>query len=327
MEGIYSVLTLKVPIMKTLKLTLILLLTTVLFSSCIINNDEYITQYEDSISLDELLQSSDLWYIDYNQTTGSSDTRFMSLAFTISFENGKIYANNNLVGLGAVGSGYGDQIGFYSTDGDVLTVDHDLDGYIDFEVYQVNANKIKFRDLDRNVTYTLIPYSVTNFDYDKIFYENLEYFLQEYVTWEKTGTFDGEENPFDNENFLAFIPDNVNVFKSSQDNEGTAIEDLIWDFQGTYEIANVQGSDTLKVLTLNYSGTDFEEFELTVLNDGKIELYHISSGTSYEFEGLENIIYKKGGSKVTKTPRKRFKVIRKTKVLTQHTKITKKHKR
>ncbi len=310
--------------MKTIKITFLLLLTAFTFSSCVVTESDY---DNNNITLNELLQSSDLWYIDYNQTTGSNDTRFMSLAFTLSFENGKIYANNNLVGLGSVGSGYGDQIGFYSTNGDVLTIDHDLDGYIDFEVYQVSNNRIKFADLDRNVTYTLIPYSVNNFDYTKIFNDNIEYFLQEYVAWEKTGTFDGNQNDFDNENFLAFIPQHVSTFKSSQDLTGTTITNLLWDFQGDYQIFDVQGTDTLKVLTLNYNGTDTEEFELSVLNDGKIELYHISSETYYEFNGRENIIYKKGNSEVTKTPRKRYKVKRKTKVLEKNTRSNKKNKR
>ena len=310
--------------MKTIKITFLLLLTAFTFSSCVVTESDY---DNNNITLNELLQSSDLWYIDYNQTTGSNDTRFMSLAFTLSFENGKIYANNNLVGLGSVGSGYGDQIGFYSTNGDVLTIDHDLDGYIDFEVYQVSNNRIKFADLDRNVTYTLIPYSVNNFDYTKIFNDNIEYFLQEYVAWEKTGTFDGNQNDFDNENFLAFIPQHVSAFKSSQDLTGTTITNLLWDFQGDYQIFDVQGTDTLKVLTLNYNGTDTEEFELSFLNDGKIELYHISSETYYEFNGRENIIYKKGNSEVTKTPRKRYKVKRKTKVLEKNTRSNKKNKR
>ena len=300
--------------MKTLKLIIVMLITVVLFSSCV-GEDDY--GYDNEFSLEELLQSSDLWYIDYNQTTGNSDTRFMSLAFTLSFENGNLYANNNLVGLGSVGNGYGDQIGYYNTNGDILNIDHDIDGYIGFEVYQVN-NKLKFSDLYRNVTYTLIPYSVNNFDYDKLFYDNIEYFLQEYVAWEKTATIGGNANDFDDENFLAFIPENINVFKSSQDVTGTTISNLLWDFEGDYEIFDVQGTDTLKVLTLNYEGNSTEEFELSVLDDGKIELYHISSGTYYEFNGRENIIYKKGNSKVTKTPRKRYKVKRSIKTIKKH---------
>lgn len=307
--------------MKSIKIITVLLFALTVFSSCVIEENNY---YDNSVSLDELLQSSDLWYVDYNQTTGNSDTRFMSLAFTLSFQNGKIYANNNLVGLGSVGGGYGDQIGFYDTDGDILSVDHDLDGYIDFEVYQINNNKIKFRDLDKNVTYTLIPYTVNNFDYDKVFYDNIEYFLQEYEAWEKTNTSDGIVNPFDNENFLAFIPENISVFKSSQDETGTVLANLIWDFEGDYEVMNVSGTDTLKVLTLHYEGSDIEEFELSVINDGKIKLYHINSGTNYTFNGRENIIYKKGDGtniETKKPPRRRIKVKRKTIALKKHVAI------
>ncbi len=291
-----------------------MLLAVIMFSSCVIEENNY--NNDNTISLNNLLQSSDLWYVDYNHTTGSGDTRFMSLAFTLSFNNGKIYANNNLVGLGSVGNGYGDQIGVYSTNNDVLTVNHDLDGYIDFDVVQVNSNTIRFSDLDRNVTYTLKPYSINNFDYDTVFYDNIEYFLQEYIAWENTATYQGNTNDFDNENFLAFIPENTNTFKASLDDTGTTINNLLWDFQGGYEIFDVQNTDTLKVLTLNYDGGDTEEFELSVMNDGKIKLYHISSQTYYEFNGRENIIFKKG--KVTKLPRKRFIVKRKTRKIKKH---------
>jgi len=131
--------------------------------------------------------------------------------------------------------------------------------------------------------------------------------------------FEGNENAFDDENFLAFIPENVNVFKSSKDETGTFINDLLWDFTGEYEISDVQGIETLKVLTLYYDNSDTEEFELSVLNDGKIELYHISSGTYYEFNGRENIIYKNNANNgVTKSPRKRFKVKRSIKTVKKH---------
>jgi len=142
--------------------------------------------------------------------------------------------------------------------------------------------------------------------------------LQEYVAWEKTATIGGNANDFDDENFLAFIPENISVFKSSQDVTGTTISNLLWDFEGDYEIFDVQGTDTLKVLTLNYEGNSTEEFELSVLNDGKIELYHISSETYYEFNGRENIIYKKGDLEVTKTPRKRYIVKRSKKTIKKH---------
>lgn len=299
--------------MKAIKTSIAILLTAFLFTSCIVEEDTY---YNDEVSLDEILQSNDLWYIDYNQTTGSGDVRFLSLAFTLSFHNGKIYANNNLVDLGLVGNGYGDQIGFYSTYGHEVRIDHDLDGNLDLEVIQISNNRIKLRDNYSNVTYTLNGYSVNTFDYDQVFYDNLEYFLQEYHTWEKITTTGGQINLFDDENFLAFIPDNVNAFKSSQDINGTSITNLLWDFTGEYEVFDIDGYDDIKDLTLYYDNNGTEEFELSVIDDGTISLYHYSSDTTYEFEGLENIIYKKGD--LTKESRKRFKVNRKTKTKKAH---------
>jgi hypothetical protein len=294
-----------------------MLITAFTFTSCIVVEDEPIYIEDNSISLTQLLQTKDLWYIDYNATQGTGDTRFLSLAFTLSFQNGKLYANNNLVGLGAVGNGYGDQIGFYSTNGSIVEVDHDLDGFIDLEVIQTSSNRIKLRDNYANVTYSLIGYSVNEFDYDQVFYDNIEYFLQEYVAWKKTGTFNGIENDFDNENFLAFIPEDRNSFQSSQDNLGTNVVDLLWDFTGEYEVFDVQGIDNLKILTLDYDLYGNEEFELSVLNDGRISLYHYNSDTVYEFDGNQQIVFK-NAVEGEKKERKRFKVQRKVKTRKTH---------
>ena len=91
----------------------------------------------------------------------------------------------------------------------------------------------------------------------------------------------------------------------------------MWDFTGNYEVFDVVGFDNLKILTLNYEFGDFEEFELTVVNDQKIELFHISSETTYEFTGRGFIQLLRGekSSKtiVSKEGRKRTKVIRKKK--------------
>jgi hypothetical protein len=47
----------------------------------------------------------------------------------------------------------------------------------------------------------------------------------------------------------------------------------------------------LKTLTLDYDFFDNEFFELSVINDGTIELFHADSGTTYEFEGQGYIPY------------------------------------
>ena len=253
--------------MKTIKTTLLLFLTGLFLSSCVIVDDD-VLYYNDNYTLEDVLQSKDIWYVDYHQTTGNGDVRFMSLAFTMSFINGEVYANNNLVDVGTIGNGYGDAIGFYNTRGNVIEIDHDLDGYRDFEVVQVNSQKIKLVSLNSNVTYTLKGFNRNNFDYDLLFYDNIEYFLQEFEAWKKTDTYGGNVNAFDDENHLGFFPESVNTFRSSQDNVGTNVANIYWDYVGDYEVYDVQGTDSLKVLTLYYDNQDTEEFELSVINDG-----------------------------------------------------------
>ena len=93
--------------------------------------------------------------------------------------------------------------------------------------------------------------------------------------------------------------------------------DIYWDYVGDYSVANVQSYDNLKILTLDYDSWGNEEFELTVINDEKISLYHIDSGTTYEFTGRGFIQYLKPGSSketVRNEGRKRTKVIRETKI-------------
>jgi hypothetical protein len=303
--------------MKTLKLLFVLITTSVIVSSCnVVVKD--LNNPNNYVSLEDVVSSYDLWYIDYNKTTGQGDVPFLSKAFTISFLNGKLYANNNLVGIGATGNGYGIQVGIYDTYNGSLEINHDLDGYFDFDVVQLSNDQIKLVDNFNNVSYYLVGYQKFNFDYNQIFYDNIEYFLQEYNAWAKTYTSsEGEISAFDNENYLQFTPEDLTTFYSSQDEVGTTIDNLLWDYVGSYSVANVQGYDNLKILTLHYDSNDTEEFELTVIDDETISLYNIYSGTTYEFSGLGYIQYLKQSSKknsVSSTGRKRTKVVRETKI-------------
>jgi len=295
--------------MKIQKLLFILLISLPLLTAC--SSDDPV----DTISLEELLSSYELWYVDLNNTDGNPDVPFLNKAFTISFKNGVLYANNNLVGIGDLGNGYGLAYGRYSTRNGYLEVDHNDDGIYDFEVYQLNSEEIVLKDTYTNTSYFLIGYQRSEFDYDAVFYDNIEYFLQEYIAWEKTFTsIEGEINAFDAENFLAFIPDNINIFWSSKDEVGTDIDLLYWDYEGAYEVFDVQGTDYEKVLTLDYEFFGKEEFILYINNDDEIELYHALSGTTYRFTGRENIQFKNSLSKqATNKDRTRFKVKRKTK--------------
>ncbi len=309
--------------MRTIKLLLGILMTSLLFTSCVVH-DDYIVEQPQSISLETLITDYDLWYVDYNSTTGTSDVPFVSKAFTLSFINGRLYANNNLVNIGVTGNGYGIQVGTYDTFNGVLEINHDIDGLYDFDVIQVSGDLIKLKDRYANVTYYLEGYNRNTFDYDKIFYENIEYFLQEYTGWEKTYvSAAGSINQFDNENYLAFTPENITTFYSSIDDFGINIDFVNWDYVGAYEIFDVAGHEDLKILTLSYDTGDNEDFELSVIDDGTIELYHVNSNTTYEFSGKIFIQYLKtvkGKKPVSNEGRKRIKVQRRTKNRQKHLK-------
>ncbi len=124
-------------------------------------------------------------------------------------------------------------------------------------------------------------------------------------------------NPFDEENYLQFTPENNTTFYSSKDDFGTDIDVLDWSFVGGYEVFDVQDYEDLKILTLNYDNGDNEEFELSVINDSKISLYHISSETTYEFRGRGFIQYLKGSKSKPNVRNKvenELKIKRETKV-------------
>jgi hypothetical protein len=264
--------------------------------------DDYIVD-EPSISLNQLLGSYELWYVDINQTIGYGTTPFLQKAFTVSFRNGTMFANNNLVGIGSTGNGFGIAVADYNAYDMILDVYHDIDGFETFDVYQINSNTIELYNPNNDTSYFLKGYQRNIFDYDFVFYDNIHYFLQEYQAWEKTYTSAyGAINEFDNENFLQFIAGgNDSEFRSSQDLPGTSISNIFWDYTGLYGVGNISNNNYLKTLTLDYDYFNNEYFELSVINDGKIELYHPASQTVYEFVGRGYIQYLKASDIKNKT--------------------------
>ena len=187
--------------MKTIKLLSGFALIATLFTSCYteVLVDDYVEPIP-SISLNQMLNSYELWYVDINETIGYGNTPYMQMAFTLSFRNGVLYANNNLVGFGSQGNGYGIPVGDYDAYNMILDVYHDIDGYTTFDVYQIDNNTIELYNPNNDTSYFLNGYQRSYFDYDFIFYDNIHYFLQEYEAWEKTYTSEvGAINEFDNE--------------------------------------------------------------------------------------------------------------------------------
>ncbi len=279
--------------MRTIKLFLGFALATTLLTSCY--TEVIVDDFNNApgITLDQLLDSYDLWYVDINQTTGYGETPFLQIAFTLSFKNGTLYANNNLVGFGQQGNGIGIPVGNYDAYDMILDVNHTIDGFETFDVYQIDTNTIELYNPYNDTSYFLHGYYINNFDYDFVFYDNIHYFLQEYEAWEKTYTSEmGVLNEFDNENYLQFLPGgNDSTFRSSQDVPPINFNDIIWDYTGVYGVADVPNNMYLKTLTLDYDFFDNEYFNLSVINDATIELYHTSSGTVYEFTGRGYIQY------------------------------------
>lgn len=280
--------------MKTIKLLLSFSLIATLFTSCY--TEVIVDDFEEPrINVNQLLGSYELWYVDINATQGFGETPFLQKAFTMSFRNGVVYANNNIVGLGDNGNGFGIDVGEYDTYDMILDVNHDIDGFETFDIYQIDNNTIELYNPNNDTSYFLDGYQRSNFDYDFVFYDNIHYFLQEYEAWEKvyTSTF-GAINEFDNENYLQFLAGgNDSEFRSSQNESGLNINNLYWDYTGIYGVGNVNNNMYLKTLTLDYDFFDNEYFELSVINDGKIELYHPTSETVYEFVGTGYIQYLK----------------------------------
>ena len=288
--------------MKTLKLLSGFALVALLFTSCysevIIDDGPNYIQPTQSITVNQLLNSYELWYVDINQTSGYNEVPFLQIGFTMAFRNGVLYANNNLVGLGTQGNGFGVDVGDYDAYNMILDVNHVVDGFVSFDVYQVDADTIELYSVADDTSYFLHGYNRNTFDYDYVFYENIRYFLQEYDAWEKTYTSQrGNLNEFDNENYLQFLAGgNDNGFKSSQDANGINPNNLYWDYTGIYGVRDVAGNDYIKHLTLDYDYFSNEYFELNVLNDQRIELFHAASGTTYEFTGRGYIQYYKQGN-------------------------------
>jgi len=265
-----------------------------LLTSCyteVIVEDEFI---EDSaFNTDLVLQSYDLWYVDIHQTRGNGEVPFLQRAFTISFIDGVVHANNNLVGIGKTGNGVGIDVGYYATTRAAVEIDHDVDGLWLLEIFVINGNTLELFDGRSNTSYILRGYQRNDFDYDFVFYDNINYFLQEYDAWEKIYVSEeGALNDFDDENFLQFQPD---FFRSSIDATGTALGALQWDFEGNYQVYDTENDEMLKTLTLAYDFMGNDYFELYVIDDSTIELYHPSSGTLYEFRGRGYREYLKSG--------------------------------
>ena len=193
--------------MRAIKLLSGIVMIGTMLTSCyteVIIEDEIIN--DPVINTAFALESYELWYVDLNATRGAGEVPFIETAFTLSFIDGVLYANNNLVGIGKTGNGFGIDVGYYDILANAIEIDHDLGGTWVLEVFQLTGNTLELYDSSTDTSYYLKGYQRNTFDFDLVFYDNIIYFLQEYQVWEKVFTsVEGSPNEFDNENFLQFL--------------------------------------------------------------------------------------------------------------------------
>lgn len=274
--------------MKYLNLAFRFSIIALLVTSCY--HDDII----DTQAVQTTLFNQDLWYVDIHTTEGNGEVPFIQRAFTLSFLSEGLYANNNIVGIGNTGNGYGIQIADYAIDGNLLTVSHADEGTWNLEIYPINNKKIELYHRGTDTSFYLIGYQKHNFDYDLVFYDNLHYLLQEYAVWEKVSTSaTGAVNDFDKEQLLQFFPENNGTFRSSIDLLRIGLNRVEWDYAGLYKVYDIPNEKYLKTLTLDYDYLGNDYFEIDVINDKEIDLYHPTSKTTYTFVGRSLQLYAK----------------------------------
>ncbi len=298
-------------IMKTIKHLFAFVMVAIVCTSChtevIVDDAVEITT---GPSLNQVLNNYEIWYVDIDRSSGNTVIPFLQKAFTVSFRNGTLSANNNLSGLGQNGGGFGIEVGDYETFGFDLDVAHDLDGTYSFDVTRLSDFEIELYHRPTGARYILEGYQRSTFDYDLVFYDNIHYFLQEFETWEKIYTSsEGNINAFDYKNFLQFLPaGNTGNFRSSEDAVGTHTNNIFWDYNGIYDVNHIPGEFYEKTLTLDYNFPDNEFFILTVIDNRTIALFQESTGTTYEFRGRGYIEFRTSADgKSTTLPKYRKK--------------------
>ncbi len=295
-------------VMRRLQLLLLAVLIGVTTSSCyteVFVEDEIFAETPRNSAA--LLESYDLWYVDINASGGLREVPFLQRAFTLSFDRGILMANNNLVGIGKTGNGLGITVGYYAPLIEAVEIDHDIDGLWRLDIFVLGGNTIELYHPGTDSSYIISGYQRHAFDYDQVFYDNIQYFLQEYTLWEKVYTSEiGALNAFDDENYLQFLPGSGgDYFRSSVDPPGVPFIQVQWDYEGGYQVYDVRNDPTLKTLTLDYDFMGDDYFELYVVNDNTLELFHSDSGTLYEFKGRGYQQYLK--SSLGDTSRKRIR--------------------
>lgn len=277
-----------------MKNLLSLLFSIIILSSCS-SDDDNATNQPQSNSIEELLGSYDLWYVEPDQYT--SDFELGQEAITFSFVENQLYANKNLIGfdpelIGNEESTYTvEQTGNNAS----ITIDD-----TSFTVFGVSGNSLKLvNSYDNSTAFYITGYAANDFPLDDIFYERMAHFFNEYKFWQKTAT----ENPDDNEgnfatlNYIEFSE--VRNFRSSEDTEDLTYDQINWQYQGSYRLTteNSEEEPISNELIFIYHTDENEEeiandtLKVNVLNENRIQLSEPDLNIHYTFEGTTNTPY------------------------------------
>ncbi|MBW2962987.1 hypothetical protein [Mesonia aestuariivivens] len=263
-----------------------LLFFAIILSSC--GSDDDSTPQLQSNSIQELLESYDLWYVEPDQF--SSDFNLGQDAITFSFLNNQLYANKNLVGFNP--EIIGEQETSYSVEQTENTANVTIND-TEFKVIGISGNSLKLVD-DDNTAFYITGYNASEFpSLDIIYFERMAHLFNEYKFWQKTETENPDEidGEFSSINHIEFSA--IRNFKSSEDAEGLTYDEINWQYQGSYKLTKMEDDDgnisnELIFVYLDENNRENDTLKVRVINENKIQLSESESGIHYLFEGNTN---------------------------------------
>ena len=275
-----------------MKNLLSLLFSIILLTSC--GSDDDSTNPPQSKSIEELLESYDLWYVEPDQP--SSDFDLGQDAITFSFVNNELYANKNLVGFDP--STMGNIETTYTVEQEGSNASITIDD-TEFTIFGVNGNSVKLvNSYDNTTAFYITGYTTEDFpSLEILYYERMPHFFNEYQFWQKTLTENPDENDgdFSTINYIDFF--GGRNFRSSEDVEGLTYDEINWQHQGSYKLTTSNSeeepiSNELVFIYVDSNGVVIEgandTLKVNVVDESKIQFSEPGLNINYTFEGTIN---------------------------------------
>ena len=274
-----------------MKNLLSLLFSIIVLTSC--GSDDDSNTPSQSKSIEELLESYDLWYVEPDQP--SSDFDLGQDAITFSFVNNELYANKNLVGFDP--STMGNIETTYTVEQEGSNASITIDD-TEFTIFGVNGNSVKLvNSYDNTTAFYITGYTTEDFpSLEILYYERMPHFFNEYQFWQKTLTENPDENDgdFSTINYVEFF--GGRSFRSSEDVEGLTYDEINWEYEGSYRLTTEYGEEESisNELIFIYNTDEGEEeipndtLKVNVVDESKIQFSEPGLNINYTFEGTIN---------------------------------------